>query len=104
MPALDKCPFCGSRKVVSGEFKTASQFTIYEQFKGKPRFGFKPNEVIDGFVPTTRNPWAFDVGPSAHFCGACNMVWSQADPVDASEFIRRWGTGALKARLDAQEP
>jgi hypothetical protein len=86
------CPFCGSRKVVPGNLKS------------RRGFGFRPNDVIEGLIFTIRHPWAFHVGPAAQFCAACAMVWSQADPKDAAKFVKKYATGALRARLDAAEP
>ena len=89
MVTLEKCPFCGSSKILAGNVESPEGY------------GFKPNEVITGFVFTLRSPWAFHFGPAAHFCAKCCMVWSNADPKDAAKFLQKYATGALKARLEA---
>jgi hypothetical protein len=54
-----------------------------------------------GFVFTVRDPYAFRFGPDGHYCAGCGMVWAQADPKDAADFLKRFVADKLKARLDA---
>jgi hypothetical protein len=50
---------------------------------------------------TGRRVLAFEFGPEASFCPHCNLVWSKANPKDAAEFIRKFGTESLQGRFAA---
>src|SRR5262245_4774691 len=89
MTSLDKCPFCGSYKLVPGSVKS------------QECFGFLPDEHHGGF--TIRNIFAFAFGPSAIYCATCFMVWAKADSNDAAKFIQKFGTPELNARIAATD-
>jgi hypothetical protein len=86
----NNCPFCGSPAVVPGDIRTS-----------KGPYGFRPAETRGGFNLTTRRVFAFEFGPLASYCAQCQMVWSKANPNDAAEFIRKFGTEGLKAQFEA---
>jgi hypothetical protein len=91
MTTPEKCPFCGSANLVEGKIKVS-----------EGAFGFKPDETIP-LLFTFRAVAAFKMGPAAVFCGACNMVWCEADSRDAHNFIREYGFESLKARVLAAQ-
>ena len=87
MTAMDKCPFCGSSKLVPGRVGDNSG-----------PYGFTPNEA-SRWAFTLRPTFAFNIGPAATFCGECCMVWCKADRKDAYQFIHDFGTETLNARV-----
>ncbi len=87
----EKCPFCGSTKVLPGKVTTSGG-----------SYGFRPYE-ISGFHFTFRVVFAFEFGPQACYCAKCSMVWSKANPKDAAEFIENFADDSLKDRLAGEE-
>ena len=85
----EQCPLCGSLKVLAGDVVSGKNY------------GFKPADTKKGFFMTLRSPFAFRFGPAAHFCAACGMVWSKADPQDAAEFLENYVTDETQGRLAA---
>jgi hypothetical protein len=84
----EKCPFCGSAKLVSGKF------TTFED----PYTGFKPNESIEPLF-RLRTVAGFKLPQSATFCANCYMVWCKADSRDAHNYMRDHADQSLKERL-----
>ncbi len=91
MHVPEKCPFCGSSKVLAGKV-----------ISNAGNYGFRPYEV-SGFHFTFRVVFAFEFGPQACYCAKCSMVWSKADPKDAADFIENFADDELKQKLAAEE-
>ena len=89
MNTPEKCPFCESPQLLPGKVI------------GREGYGFQPEGAKRGFVLTVRDPYAFAFGPAAQYCAACGIVWSKADAKDAAQFLEKFGTDELQARLAA---
>ena len=86
MTTSGKCPFCGSGKVFSGSIEV-----------GAGSF-FLPDETNVPFWKVVgADGIAFE--PSAHLCAQCGKLWADADPQDAMQFLKRFGSKEIKARL-----
>lgn len=87
MKPTEKCPFCGSAKLVCGKL-TSSEHHV----------GFKPDESTEprfslGAVA------GFRLRRSAMFCADCCSVWAEAEPQEAHEYLRQYAARPLRTRL-----
>lgn len=87
MGAEFKCPSCHSDRLVPGRFRGAMHTGPAE---------FVPDEVKVFTLSLTTPYVEID---RARLCLDCGHIWTEVDPSDTVEKIRKWGTKDLLSRL-----